>query len=310
MYFHNQVGCEIGARPIDLHLKGLRKLNVSIEEEAGFVKCISNKIIGSEIELDFPSVGATENIMLASVLCEGETIIKNAAREPEIIDLQNFLNSMGAQVSGSGTNVIRIKGVLELKNTSYSVMPDRIEAGTLLCAGAITGGNITITNTVAEHISPIIDKLRESGCEITIETNLINLVAPKKLKHVENIKTMPYPGFPTDMQPLMAVILSVAQGTSIIIENIFENRYKYVNELIRMGAKIKIEGRTAIITGVNDLSGTQVTATDLRGGAALMIAGLKANYETRLTDVHHICRGYEYLEQKLNSIGANITREG
>lgn len=244
-------GCDIGSRPIDLHLKGLRKLGIEIEEEAGYINCKTNQIIGSKIQLDFPSVGATENIIMASVLAEGETIITNAAMEPEIVDLQNFLNKMGAKIKGAGTNVIKIDGVKTLKNVSYNVMPDRIEAGTLLCATAITGGKIELNKVEPIHIGPVISKLEESGCKINVGKNSVILEAPKRLKAVD-IKTMPYPGFPTDMQSIFTGMLTTAKGTSMIIENIFENRYKYTSELKRMGAKITTEGKVAIVKGTKN----------------------------------------------------------
>lgn len=299
-------GCDIGARPIDLHLKGFKRLGIDVEEDAGYIKCKCEKIVGNTIQLDFPSVGATENIMLASVLAEGETTITNAAMEPEIVDLQNMLNKMGAKVVGAGTNIIKITGVKKLKEVSYTVMPDRIEAGTFLCAGAITGGKIKLNNVVPEHLSPIIHKLEECGCKIEIEKNSIKLDAPKKLKAVD-IKTMPYPGFPTDMQSIFTTILTVGKGTSLIVENIFENRYKYTNELKRMGAKITVEGKTAVVKGVRRLTGANVTSTDLRGGASLVLAGLQAKGKTTVNNIEYILRGYEKLDRKLSLLGAKIT---
>ena len=298
-------GCDIGSRPIDLHLKGLRKLGIEIEEEAGYINCKTNQIIGSKIQLDFPSVGATENIIMASVLAEGETIITNAAMEPEIVDLQNFLNKMGAKIKGAGTNVIKIDGVKTLKNVSYNVMPDRIEAGTLLCATAITGGKIELNKVEPIHIGPVISKLEESGCKINVGKNSVILEAPKRLKAVD-IKTMPYPGFPTDMQSIFTGMLTTAKGTSMIIENIFENRYKYTQELIRMGAKISIEGKTAVIKGVRKLYGANVNATDLRGGAALVLAATVAKGTTKIENIEYILRGYESLDKKLMKLGVNI----
>lgn len=298
-------GCDIGSRPIDLHLKGLKKLGINIEEDAGYINCKCNQIIGNEIQLDFPSVGATENIMMAAVLAEGETIITNAAMEPEIIDLQDFLNRMGARINGAGTNVIKINGVKNLKDVSYNIMPDRIEAGTLLCATAITGGKIKLNKIVPAHIAPVISKLEESGCKINVEKNSVILEAPKRLKAVD-IKTMPYPGFPTDMQSVFTGILTTAKGTSMIVENIFENRYKYTNELKRMGAKITIEGKVAIVKGTKKLVGTTVEATDLRGGATLVLAGLVAKGKTKVNNIEHILRGYEAIDKKLNKIGAKI----
>ena len=298
-------GCEIGARPIDLHLKGFEKLGVKVVENHGKIICNSEKIKGTEINLDFPSVGATENIILTSVLAEGTTTIVNAAMEPEIVDLQNFLNRMGAKITGAGTGNIKIEGVKKLKDVRYSIMPDRIEAGTLLCASAITGGNIKLKLLNPKHIVPIIEKLRETGCSLKIGKNEIELESPKKLKAVD-IRTMPYPGFPTDMQSIFATLLCTASGTSVIIENIFENRYKYTQELKKMGAKIKIEGRTAIIKGTRKIYGTKVCATDLRGGAGLVLAGLVAKGTTEVENIKYILRGYENLDEKLNSLGADI----
>lgn len=302
-------GCEIGSRPIDLHLSAFRKMGIQVEETAGFIKCSCDKITAADINLDFPSVGATENIILAAVLADGTTTINNSAMEPEIIDLANCLNKMGAKIKGAGTNVIKITGVTKLKGTGYKVMPDRIETGTFLCAVAITGGKIKVNNIIPEHVVPVIHKLQEAGCEIEVEKNYIILEAPKKLKAIE-IKTMPYPGFPTDMQQIFGAILCLAKGTSVIIENIFENRFKYINELIRMGAKIKIEGKTAVITGVRKLSGTTVEGHDLRGGAALILAGLAAKGKTNVENIEYVLRGYENIDRKLNMLGANIKEVG
>ena len=264
--------------------------------------------MGNDIHLDFPSVGATENIMLASVLAKGVTKINNAAMEPEIIDLQNALNSMGAKIKGAGTNNIIIKGVEKLKDLSYNIIPDRIEAGTLLCAAAITGGNIKLQKVIPEHIETLINKLEEMGCQITKSKNEIVLKSPKKLRAID-IKTLPYPGFPTDLQSILGVTLTIAKGTSIIIENIFENRYKYLNELIKMGAKTTVEGRTAVIKGVKRLNKATVRATDLRGGAALILAGLNAKGRTTVENIEYVLRGYENLDKKLTSLGANIRLE-
>ena len=264
--------------------------------------------MGNDIHLDFPSVGATENIMLASVLAKGVTKINNAAMEPEIIDLQNALNSMGAKITGAGTNNIIIKGVEKLKDLSYNIIPDRIEAGTLLCAAAITGGNIKLQKVIPEHIETLINKLEEMGCQITKSKNEIVLKSPKKLRAID-IKTLPYPGFPTDLQSILGVTLTIAKGTSIIIENIFENRYKYLNELIKMGAKTTVEGRTAVIKGVKRLNKATVRATDLRGGAALILAGLNAKGRTTVENIENVLRGYENLDKKLTSLGANIRLE-
>ena len=302
-------GCDIGARPIDLHLNAFQKLGINISENSGFITCKCDKIIGANINLDFPSVGATENIILASIYAEGTTQITNAAMEPEIVDLAKCLNKMGAKIEGAGTNEIKITGVQKLKDISYSVMEDRIEAGTLLCAGAITGGNISFPYRNPEHLTPIIHKLEETGCNIKIANKKIYLQAPKKLKAVD-IKTLPYPGFPTDMQSIFASVLTIAKGTSVIVENIFENRYRYAAELKKMGAKITIEGKTAVIKGVRKLSGAKVKSTDLRGGACLVLAGLAARGTTIVTDIEHILRGYEGLEKKLNALGAKIIKEG
>ena len=299
-------GCDIGARPIDLHLKSFEKLGINIVENAGFIICKCDKIIGANIHLDFPSVGATENIILASVYAEGKTTITNAAMEPEIVDLANCLNRMGAKIEGAGTSNITITGVEKLKDISYNVMPDRIEAGSLLCMVAATGGKVKLNNAIPDHIIPVLDKLEEAGCNIDTQKNTIYLDAPKKLKAVD-IKTMPYPGFPTDMQSVLASMLTTAKGTSVIIENIFENRYKYMAELKKMGAKITIEGKTAIIKGVRKLSGSKVNSTDLRGGAAMVTAALVAKGKTEVTNIEYILRGYESLDKKLRNLGANIT---
>ena len=300
-------GCDIGARPIDLHLKAFQNLGIQIEE-AGYIQCHCGEMIGNNIQLDFPSVGATENAMLASVYAKGITTITNAAMEPEIVDLQNFLNKMGANIQGAGTNEIKIQGVTKLNSVGYKIIPDRIEAGTLLCCVAATGGNVTLKNVIPEHLSPILDKLKECGCILEVGKDQILLQAPKKLQAVD-IKTMPYPGFPTDMQSIFVSMLTTAKGTSVVIENIFENRYKYVNELKKLGANIIVEGKTAVIKGVRKLNGANVTATDLRGGAALVLAGLVAKGKTKVDHVEYILRGYEGLDKKLNELGASITKE-
>jgi len=303
-------GCEIGTRPIDLHLNALKQLGIQVEEDGGKIYCNADVIYGKEINLDFPSVGATENAILSSIFCEGETIIKNAAREPEIQDLQNFLNSMGAKVNGAGNNMIKVEGVKKLHDTSYEIMGDRIEAATFLCAGAsIQKSNMSISGVNSEYIEPILYKLRETGCKIYIDRDIIFLEKNNRIKAIDSIKTMPYPGFPTDAQSVFAAALTTAKGTSIIVENIFENRYKYVNELVRMGAKITVEGRSAIIKGVKKLHASQVNATDLRGGAALIIAGISAEGITQVNNIDYILRGYENIEQKLRALGANIKLE-
>lgn len=298
-------GCDIGSRPIDLHLKGFEKLGVNIKEEYGEIYCDAEKIIGTQIHLDFPSVGATENIILASCLGEGTTVITNAAREPEIEDMIKYLNKMGTKINGAGTDKVEIVGVRKLSEVSYNIMPDRIETGTYLVAGAITNGNIKLLNVNPTHIEPILNKLDEVNCKLNISNNKIEIIAPKRVKAVD-IKTMPYPGFPTDMQSIFGALLITAKGTSVITENIFESRYKYAQELIRMGAKINVEGRTAIIKGTKKIQGTNVVATDLRGGAALVMAGLYAKGITQIDNIHYILRGYEKIDEKLKKLGAKI----
>ena len=298
-------GCDIGSRPIDLHLRSFEKLGINVVQNYGNIICDAEKIKGEKIDLDFPSVGATENAILASVLAEGTTTITNAAREPEIIDLQNFLNKMGAKIIGAGTNEIQITGVKKLKDISYNIMPDRIETGTFLCLAVATKGNLILENTNAEHITPVITKLQEADCKIEIEKNKIKINSNKKIKALD-IKTMPYPGFPTDMQSVFSAMLTTAKGTSIIVENIFENRFKYTQELNKMGAKITVEGKSAIIRGVRKLYGANVKATDLRGGAALVLAGLSAKGVTKVDDIEYILRGYENFDKKLRNINADI----
>lgn len=301
-------GCEIGARPIDLHLNGLRQLGAEITESHGYITCEAKKLVGAEIDLDFPSVGATENIMLAAALAEGVTVIRNVAREPEIIELQNFLNKAGAKIEGAGSNVIKIKGVSKLYDVAYEVGGDRIVAGTYLCAAAITGGDVLIRGIIPEYLRATLHKLREAGCMIKLlNKEDILLKAPERLKAV-NIKTMPFPGFPTDMQSQMVTILSLAQGTSIIMENIFENRYKYISELTKMGANITVEGKTAIINGVEYLTGATVEAKELRGGASLVLAGLVAEGFTNVRGVHYIERGYEKFLENLSGLGAVLKK--
>ncbi|RKD34300.1 UDP-N-acetylglucosamine 1-carboxyvinyltransferase [Thermohalobacter berrensis] len=301
-------GCEIGPRPIDLHLKALRDLGVTINESHGFIHCKADKLKGCEIQLDYPSVGATENIMLAATKAEGTTIIRNAAREPEIVDLQNFLNACGAKIYGAGTSAIRIDGVKELRGVEHTVIPDRIVAGTFMVASAITGGEVVLKNIEVEHIQSIIAKLKEAGCMIYNNCTTLKIVGPKKVRAVETIRTLPYPGFPTDMQAQMMALLTIADGTSIICETVFENRFKHVEELLRMGANIKTEGRVAVIKGVKELTGAKVTAKDLRGGACLVLAGLAAKGETVIDNIYHIDRGYEEFDKKLISLGADIRR--
>lgn len=301
-------GCEIGARPINMHIDGFKQLGVEVYEEYGYISCQSDKLKATDITLDFPSVGATENIMLASCLAEGTTYIRNVAREPEIKDLQEFLNGMGANVKGAGSNTIVVMGVKKLHSVRHKVIADRIEAGTYLCMVAATQGKVDLINVNAEHISAVIHKLKRMGVKIKSNSNLISVESSGKFLPI-TIKTNPYPGFPTDMQSQMASLLTIAKGTSIIVENIFENRFKYVNELIRMGANINIEGKTAIIQGVTKLYGTEVETKDLRGGAALVLAGLMADGITTISGIKYLERGYENLVEKLSIIGAKITEE-
>ena len=300
-------GCAIGTRPIDLHLKGFAALGAEITCGEGYIEAKAKKLIGSRIYLDFPSVGATENIMMAAALAEGVTVIEDAAEEPEIVDLANYLNSMGAKIKGAGTKVIRITGVKELHGTAHNVIPDRIEAGTYMAAAAITGGDVLVDNVIPGHLNPVVAKLKEAGVEITEEENGLRIKANGRLKGVD-IKTLPYPGFPTDMQPQMMAMMSVAEGTSVITETVFENRFMHVNELKRMNARIKIEGHTAIVKGVPQLKGAQVKATDLRAAAALIIAGLAAEGQTEVSSLQHLDRGYYRIEEKLKALGADITR--
>lgn len=300
-------GCAIGTRPMDQHIKGLKELGVTIREKHGYIEARAEKLRGGEIYLDIPSVGATENLMMAAVLAEGTTIIRNAAREPEIVDLQNLLNKMGAKVRGAGTHVIRIDGVPKLHSAEHAVIPDRIEAGTHMIAAVITGGDIVVENVVPEHISPVIAKLRQGGAEVTPNGDSVRVRQKGKFKALE-IKTLAYPGFPTDMQPQFLALLTTAEGTSILTETIFENRFQHVAELMRMGARITVEGRTAIISGVPNLEGAFVEATDLRAGAALFLAALAAEEATVLEKVNHIDRGYEDLEAKYKALGAKLHR--
>jgi len=298
-------GCPLGARPIDLHLSAFKKMGITVIEEHGFIICESSHLQGAKINLDFPSVGATENIMLAATLAAGDTIIYNTAREPEIVDLQNYLNACGAKITGAGTETIYIQGVKKLHSVSYKVMPDRIIAGTYLVAAAITRGTVTIKDVYPSHLRAITSKLEEVGCTIIEKKNEITLVAPKDLKGV-NITTEPYPGYPTDMQSQMMAFLCTCHGTSIIKENLFEARFKPAYELIRMGANISIEGRIAIIQSAPYLMGTSVYAEDLRGGAALILAGLAARGVTTVEGIHHIKRGYQDIVSDLKYIGASI----
>jgi UDP-N-acetylglucosamine 1-carboxyvinyltransferase len=302
-------GCAIGTRPVDLHLKGFAAMGAEITQGHGYIEAKSNgRLTGSKIYLDFPSVGATENILMAAALADGQTVIENAAIEPEIVDLATYLGSMGADIKGAGTDTIKINGVRNLKGANHAIIPDRIEAGTFMVAAAITGGDVTIENVVPGHLKPVSAKLREAGVEVSEELSSIRVCAGKELKAVD-IKTHPYPGFPTDMQAQMTSLVSKAEGTSIVIETIFENRFMHISELKRMGANIKIEGRSAVIEGAKNLMGAQVKATDLRAGAALILAGLAAEGTTEITEIEHIERGYVKIEEKLKALGAKISRE-
>jgi UDP-N-acetylglucosamine 1-carboxyvinyltransferase len=301
-------GCAIGSRPIDLHIKGLEAMGVQFETGQGFIEGrVLERLKGATIYLDFPSVGATQNIMMAATLAEGRTIIENAACEPEIVDLANFLNAMGAKVRGAGTDEIRIDGVDILRGTEYTVIPDRIEAGTYMVAAAITRGEVFVEGAISDHLVPLIAKLREMGVHVLDGENGILVRAEGELKPVD-VKTLPYPGFPTDMQSQMMALLLTAKGTSLLTETVFENRFMHVEEFKRMGAHIKIDGRTAIIEGGKPLSGAQVKATDLRAGAALILAGLVADGVTEVTELHHVDRGYVDIVGKLRALGAKIDR--
>lgn len=304
-------GCEIGLRPIDLHLFAMRKLGVSIVEEHGKLECsIPKKLKGTKITLTFPSVGATENAILASSVADGVTTIINAAREPEIIDLCDFLNKCGAKISGAGESIIVIEGVKDLRATEHSVMCDRIVAATYLFAGAITGGDVVLKNTAPQYLNSILPVLEETGCEISIKCSEIRLRAPLRLKRIDKLITQPYPGFPTDAQAPVMTLATVAEGTSVIVENIFESRFKHVPELLRMGAKIRTEGRVAVIDGVKRLYGASVVSPDLRGGSALVLAGLSAMGTTEVSCIKHIDRGYENFENNLCMMNADIVRIG
>ncbi|MCF6465057.1 UDP-N-acetylglucosamine 1-carboxyvinyltransferase [Clostridium sp. Cult2] len=300
-------GCAIGTRPIDLHLKGFRALGAEIDVDHGNIGAYADRLIGDRIYLDFPSVGATENIMMAAVMAEGETIIDNAAMEPEIVDLANFLNKLGGDVKGAGTSSIRIKGVKELGGATHSIIPDRIEAGTFMVAAAITKGDIIVENVITSHIKPVIAKLREAGCQIYENGDKVRVIGADEIKAVD-IKTLPYPGFPTDMQAQFMALMSVCKGTSVVIETVFENRFMHVDELKRMGADIKIDGRSAIIQGVDHLMSAPVKATDLRAGAALVLAGLVSDGVTKIENIYHIDRGYDNIEEKITKLGGKIYR--
>lgn len=300
-------GCVIGARPIDQHIKGFEALGAMIDLEDGQIKASADSLRGNHIYFDVVSVGATINVMLAAVLAEGNTIIENPAKEPHVVDLANMLNSMGANIRGAGTDVIRIKGVGALHKTDYTVIPDQIEAGTFLFAGAVTGGDVTVNNVIPKHLESITAKLEDIGCHIEEYDEAVRVVSNGKLRSSQ-VKTLPYPGFPTDMQPQMTVALTLANGTSTVTESIFENRFKYTGELARMGAKVKIESNTAIITGVKQLKGARVHSPDLRAGAALTLAGLAAEGYSQISGIEFIQRGYEDFDGKLRKLGADIQK--
>ena len=300
-------GCNIGSRPIDQHLKGFKAMGAATRIEHGFIIAEAEKLHGAHIFLDMVSVGATINIMMAAAMADGNTIIENAAKEPHVVDVANFLNSMGASIKGAGTDVIRIKGVKSLHRTEYSIIPDQIEAGTFMFAAAVTGGNVVLRNVIPKHLEATSAKLLELGCEVHEYDDAVRVISHGRLQNT-HVKTMPYPGFPTDMQPQIAVSLALAEGTSIVTESIFENRFRYVDELARMGASIKVEGNVAVISGVEKFTGARVSAPDLRAGAALVIAGLAAEGITIVDDIYYIERGYENLDQKLRRLGAQIEK--
>ena len=300
-------GCNIGSRPIDQHIKGFKALGADVRIEHGLIITEAPNLKGSHVYMDVVSVGATINVMMAAAMADGMTIIENAAKEPHVVDLANFLNSMGANIKGAGTDVIRIRGVQKLHKTEYAIIPDQIEAGTFMFAAAATQGDVTVKNVIPKHLESISTKLMEIGCEVEESDDAVRVVASRPLTHT-HVKTLPYPGFPTDMQPQITVALGLSQGTSIVTESIFENRFKYVDELTRMGASIKVEGNTAIIDGVARYTGASITAPDLRAGAALVIAALAAEGVSTVDDIRYIERGYENFPEKLRGLGAQIEK--
>ncbi|MBS6396989.1 MAG: UDP-N-acetylglucosamine 1-carboxyvinyltransferase [Clostridiales bacterium] len=300
-------GCNIGSRPIDQHLKGFKAMGAVTRIEHGFIIAEAEELHGAHIFLDMVSVGATINIMMAAAMADGNTTIENAAKEPHVVDVANFLNSMGASIKGAGTDVIRIRGVKSLHRTEYSIIPDQIEAGTFMFAAAVTGGNVVLRNVIPKHLEATSAKLLELGCQVHEYDDAVRVIAPQKLL-CTHVKTMPYPGFPTDMQPQIAVSLALAEGTSIVTESIFENRFRYVDELARMGASVKVEGNVAVISGVEKFTGARVSAPDLRAGAALVIAGLAAEGITIVDDIYYVERGYEKLDEKFRSLGAKMEK--
>lgn len=300
-------GCNIGSRPIDQHIKGFKALGATVDISHGMISAKAEKLVGNHVYFDVVSVGATINLMMAACMAEGDTILENAAKEPHIVDVANFLNAMGANIKGAGTDVIRIKGVSRLHGTTYSIIPDQIEAGTFMFAAAATRGDVVVKDVIPKHLESLSAKLIEVGCEVVEGDDWVRVISKGKLK-CTNVKTLPYPGFPTDMQPQMAVVLALAEGSSIVTESIFENRFKYVDELNRMGGKIKVEGNTAYIEGVSRLTGAPLSAPDLRAGAALVIAALAAEGISEIEDIEYIQRGYEDFEGKLRGLGAVIER--
>ncbi len=300
-------GCNIGSRPIDQHIKGFKALGATVDISYGMIQTKADELVGSHMYMDVVSVGATINIMMAAALAQGDTIIENAAKEPHIVDVANFLNSMGANIKGAGTDVIRIKGVTKLHGTTYSIIPDQIEAGTFMFAAAATRGDVIVRDVIPKHLESLTAKLIEIGCKVEEYDDAVRVIGSEEFKST-NVKTLPYPGFPTDMQPQMAVVLALAKGSSMVIESIFENRFKYVDELVRMGAKIKVEGNTAYIDGVEKFTAAPLSAPDLRAGAALVIAALAADGISEIDDIHYIQRGYEEFEVKLRGLGAIIEK--
>ena len=302
-------GCELGPRPIDLHLTALRQMGLAIDEGHGELDCSAPEgLTGTEIALSFPSVGATENIMLAASTAKGTTIILNAAREPEISDLADFLNGCGARINGAGEGTIRIDGVSRLTGTEHTVIPDRICAATYMAAAAVTQGNICLRGIIPAHLGPVLSLFSEAGCDLSVSGRDLRITAPKRLHSLKTVRTMPYPGFPTDAQAPVMSMTALAEGTSVFVETIFESRYKHVGELLRLGAHIKVEGKVAVVEGVSRLSGAPVEATDLRGGAAMVVAGLAADGVTEITGLHHLDRGYEHIEETLRAVGAQLER--
>ena len=301
-------GCDIGVRPLDIHLKGLSEMGIAIEESHGMIYCDGTRLHGADVALDFPSVGATENIMMAATLAKGRTRIFNAAKEPEIVDLQGFLRAIGAKVDGAGGDRIEIEGVTKLHGAVYTPIPDRIVAGTILIAGATCGGEVTVSNVVPDHLDALLFKLNKSSCNLRVNGDKITVHSDSRPRHFDKLETQPYPGFPTDLQSQMMVMMCVSEGTGLIVENIFETRYRIVRELIKMGARITVKDRTAVIRGVRSIEGASVSAGDLRGGAALVIAGLKAEGYTTIDNASHIDRGYDGIERIFTALGGDIGR--